>query len=116
MRVEAVLSETISFNEILSVLYRDGQKMSWHDDGEDGTFVVFICDFRLRRDEDLGPVVASLSLGSSATMSFRPKPGRHEPNQSYHRGKANATRKQNPATVLSLTLSHGVSYFGCHRD
>jgi alkylated DNA repair dioxygenase AlkB len=36
-RVAVVLGERIQFNEILSVMYREGQKMSWHDDGEDGT-------------------------------------------------------------------------------
>lgn len=25
------------FNEVLSVIYADGQKMNWHDDGEKGT-------------------------------------------------------------------------------
>lgn len=25
-----------SFNEVLSVIYADGQKMNWHDDGEKG--------------------------------------------------------------------------------
>lgn len=38
-------------------MYREGQKMSWHDDGEPG----------------LGRTVAALSLGSEAIMSFRPK-------------------------------------------
>jgi alkylated DNA repair dioxygenase AlkB len=36
-RVAAVLGERVEFNEILSVMYREGQKMSWHDDGEAGT-------------------------------------------------------------------------------
>lgn len=35
-RVSTVLGERVDFNEILSVLYREGQKMSWHDDGEKG--------------------------------------------------------------------------------
>jgi alkylated DNA repair dioxygenase AlkB len=34
--VAAALGETVEFNEVLSVLYREGQKMSWHDDGEEG--------------------------------------------------------------------------------
>lgn len=46
-----------SFNELLSVMYLEGQKMSWHDDGEVG----------------VGPVIASLSLGSTAYMKFRRK-------------------------------------------
>lgn len=35
-RVARVLGTRIEFNEILSVMYREGQKMSWHDDGEYG--------------------------------------------------------------------------------
>lgn len=70
-RVSKVVG-AVEFNEILSVFYREGQKMSWHDDGEAG----------------LGEYVASLSLGAHATMSWR--------------------RKHGP-TVLSITLSHGVS-------
>lgn len=35
-RVASVLGEAVEFNEILSVMYREGQKMSWHDDGEHG--------------------------------------------------------------------------------
>jgi alkylated DNA repair dioxygenase AlkB len=34
--VRVVLDEDVAFNELLSVLYREGQKMSWHDDGEEG--------------------------------------------------------------------------------
>ncbi|SCZ89985.1 BZ3500_MvSof-1268-A1-R1_Chr1-3g01707 [Microbotryum saponariae] len=45
------------FNEVLSVAYYQGGKMSYHDDGEHG----------------VGPIVASLSLGADATMSFRRK-------------------------------------------
>ncbi|BEJ13652.1 hypothetical protein CspHIS471_0308260 [Cutaneotrichosporon sp. HIS471] len=75
--VASVLGEAVDFNEILSVMYREGQKMSWHDDGEHG----------------LGPVVAALSLGSPATMSFRPKPG------------YKAAPKH--PSVLNLTLMHG---------
>ncbi|EJU04130.1 hypothetical protein DACRYDRAFT_105197 [Dacryopinax primogenitus] len=45
------------FNEMLTVAYMDEQHMAYHDDGEPG----------------LGPVVASLSLGSPAVMSFRAK-------------------------------------------
>lgn len=35
-RVATVLGHSVEFNEILSVMYREGQKMSWHDDGERG--------------------------------------------------------------------------------
>lgn len=91
--MRAVLDDFVEFNEVLSVLYREGQKMSWHDDGEVG----------------LGPVVASLSLGSSATMSWRPKTGRIVPNQGYHRGSELKKGRNNPDVALSLTLEHGVS-------
>lgn len=36
LRTERVVGKKIEFNEVLSVLYREGQKMSWHDDGEPG--------------------------------------------------------------------------------
>ncbi|GMK56647.1 hypothetical protein CspeluHIS016_0304870 [Cutaneotrichosporon spelunceum] len=75
--VASVLDERVEFNEILSVMYREGQKMSWHDDGEAG----------------LGPVVATLSLGCPATMSFRPK-------------SASKAGTKHPS-VLDLTLMHG---------
>ncbi|CAK9783378.1 unnamed protein product [Cutaneotrichosporon oleaginosum] len=85
-RVAAVLGEAVDFNEILSVMYREGQKMSWHDDGEH--------------------VVAALSLGSPATMSFRPKAS-----IKVHRGGGLAlsggVNPSQPASVLNLTLSHG---------
>ena len=87
-RVAEVLSEQVDFNEILSVLYRDGQKMSWHDDGEPG----------------LGNVVASLSLGSPAAMSWRPKA--HSGKNKYIMGLSH--RGGHPPTALSITLAHGV--------
>jgi alkylated DNA repair dioxygenase AlkB len=43
-RAQAVLGERVAFNEVLSVLYREGQKMSWHDDGEEGNWVVLLYD------------------------------------------------------------------------
>ena len=81
---------------MLSVIYREGQKMSWHDDGEQG----------------LGPVVASLSLGSSATMSWRAKGKRNVPNTGYFHGRQSLKPRTNPSTVLSITLQHGVSGLG----
>jgi hypothetical protein len=59
----------------------------------------------------LGPVVASLSLGSSATMSWRPKTRRFEPNAPFLLGHEEAIKQRPtiPATALSITLSHGVS-------
>ncbi|OCF74843.1 hypothetical protein I204_03685 [Kwoniella mangroviensis CBS 8886] len=90
-RVRLILSEEIVFNEILSVMYREGQKMSWHDDGE----------------ADLGPVVSSLSLGNQAIMSFRLKTPRVNPNQTYYKGMADREIKKISPTALSFTLSHG---------
>ncbi|GAA5967421.1 hypothetical protein JCM11641_000543 [Rhodosporidiobolus odoratus] len=49
--------EGTAFNEILSNAYMAGGRMNYHDDGERG----------------LGPYVASLSLGTAAAMSWRPK-------------------------------------------
>lgn len=64
---------------------------------------------QLTGSQGLGPVVASLSLGSAATMSFRPKGVRHEPNQPYNVGhQAAKKRAPVPAASLSITLSHGV--------
>src|SRR5581483_7662542 len=50
------------FNEMLSAIYMEGQRMSWHDDGEKG----------------VSPVIASLSLGSPAEMKFRRKQKKKE--------------------------------------
>jgi hypothetical protein len=90
-RVSAVLGKDVDFNEILSVLYRDGQKMSWHDDGEPG----------------LGKVVSSLSLGSPAIMSWRPKAHRQAHNK-YSMGLSSRGQVHDPV-ALSITLAHGVS-------
>jgi hypothetical protein len=89
-QVEVALGRRVEFNEVLSVLYREGQKMNWHDDGEVG----------------LGPVVASLSLGSVATMSWRPKGRKCEVKE--HARAYGQVKRENAATVLSITLSHGV--------
>lgn len=48
------------FNELLVLQYLQGQKINYHDDGEEG----------------LGPTVTSLSLGAPARMGFRIK-GKH---------------------------------------
>ncbi|KAK4686891.1 hypothetical protein P7C73_g3236, partial [Tremellales sp. Uapishka_1] len=40
--VHDVIGPGADFNEILSVLYRDGQKMNWHDDGEEGEHSIFL--------------------------------------------------------------------------
>ncbi|KAG0708360.1 hypothetical protein DFH29DRAFT_892124 [Suillus ampliporus] len=77
-RSRLALQKDIPFNEILSAAYMERQKMSFHSDSERG----------------LGPVVASLSLGSAAFMHFRPR----------------ATSKETKHTlsnVLTLILRHG---------
>ena len=68
--------------------------MSWHDDGEPG----------------LGPVVASLSLGSTATMEWRIKSDRVAPNTGYYNGHEGKKPSRHARTALSITLSHGVSH------
>ncbi|KAM0750515.1 hypothetical protein T439DRAFT_326477 [Meredithblackwellia eburnea MCA 4105] len=50
--------QSVLFNECLNVAYCGGGQMNYHCDSEKG----------------LGPVVASLSLGAPAVMSFRRKP------------------------------------------
>ncbi|MCJ1433561.1 hypothetical protein MMC27_002924 [Xylographa pallens] len=47
----------VSFNELLAVGYFEAGKMGFHDDGE----------------KELGPTIATLSLGGSAVMSMRMK-------------------------------------------
>ncbi|GAA5849045.1 hypothetical protein JCM5353_004142 [Sporobolomyces roseus] len=78
------------FNEILSVAYMAGGKMNYHDDGEIG----------------LGSVVSSISLGSDAIMSFRPKEKRDskkkQENPVESKSKSRATK-----AVLRLLLRHG---------
>lgn len=53
-------------------------------------------------EKDLGPIVASLSLGSSATMRFRPIPSRWSTE-----GLPEALVRKSPPIVLTLTLQHG---------
>ncbi|KAN0107182.1 hypothetical protein V8E52_010384 [Russula decolorans] len=54
-RIATVLGKQIPFNEVLSAAYMEKQKMAFHSDSERG----------------LGPIIASLSLGSAAEMHFR---------------------------------------------
>ncbi|KAH7888686.1 hypothetical protein F5I97DRAFT_1925224 [Phlebopus sp. FC_14] len=72
------MAKDTPFNEILSAAYMERQKMSFHSDSEKG----------------LGPVVASLSLGSAAAMHFR----RHVSGQKHKNMSQNA---------LTLILRHG---------
>ncbi|KAG1870361.1 hypothetical protein C8R48DRAFT_789393 [Suillus tomentosus] len=77
-RSRLALQKDIPFNEILSAAYMEKQKMSFHSDSERG----------------LGPVVASLSLGSAAFMHFRARATSKEP-------------KHSSSNVLTLILRHG---------
>ncbi|KAG8766818.1 hypothetical protein FRC12_006628 [Ceratobasidium sp. 428] len=82
------------FNELLSVAYAEGQEMNFHSDDEPG----------------LGPVVAGLTLGSSAEMMFRHNLSVKK-NQTYKNGPYRASESrtievQNERT-LQITLSHG---------
>ncbi|KAI1361897.1 hypothetical protein F5Y08DRAFT_355731 [Xylaria arbuscula] len=70
----------VDFNEQLILGYFENSKISFHDDGE----------------KELGPTVATLSLGSPSIMNFR--------------GKEKAgfgTEKKPEPTMLTLRLQHG---------
>ncbi|RDL41607.1 uncharacterized protein BP5553_01586 [Venustampulla echinocandica] len=76
----------VPFNELLSIGYFEKSTIGYHDDGE----------------KELGPTVATLSLGCSATMMFRPKA------KSGIKGvqkRANARGTQ--PDVLKVVLKHG---------
>ncbi|KAH9817353.1 hypothetical protein DFH28DRAFT_890227 [Melampsora americana] len=87
------------FNEILSCCYLPGTGMNFHSDDEKG----------------VGPLVASLSLGSAALMSFKPKPikvkTKRLPNQTSserpHGGDTLGTKPTLPKTAMTLLLKHG---------
>jgi len=81
-RSRLALRRDIPFNEILSAAYMERQKMSFHSDSEPG----------------LGPVVASLSLGSAAIMHFRPHISSHT---------ASKEGKNQSSIALTLILRHG---------
>ncbi|KAL8279372.1 hypothetical protein RQP46_008184 [Phenoliferia psychrophenolica] len=80
---ESTPADAVDFNELLSVGYMNGSKMNFHDDGERG----------------LGPVVATLSLGGDATLSFRKKEDTGKP---ASKGSRRSSRK-----LLTLKLRHG---------
>lgn len=70
-RATMMLGERPAFNELLTAAYMEKQAMGFHTDGERG----------------LGPIVASLSMGSPAIMKFR-------------------TLEDRKTVVLSLVLRH----------
>ncbi|KAI9648951.1 hypothetical protein NHQ30_001517 [Ciborinia camelliae] len=75
------------FNEVLCLGYFESMHIGYHDDGED----------------TLGETVATLSLGASSTMSFRPK------NKSQIGGvlKSNKGSKVSKKDYVRVTLNHG---------
>lgn len=85
---EQALADTVEpfhpFNELLSIGYFEGCSIGFHDDGE----------------STLGPTVATLSLGASATMALRPKA-----KAAIGAASRNAKGTKNP--VLRITLDHG---------
>lgn len=72
------------FNELLALGYFEGSKISYHDDGE----------------KELGPTVATLSLGSPAIMRFRPK-------RKTSLGQKGTGKNRDKPHVLSFDLNHG---------
>lgn len=77
-RAAIMLGEYPPFNELLTAAYMEKQSMGFHTDGERG----------------LGPVVASLSMGSPAIMKFR-------------------TMEDRKTIVLSLVLRHVSAFIPC---
>ncbi|KAK6343020.1 hypothetical protein TWF718_008398 [Orbilia javanica] len=103
--VTVMVPEALPMNEILNVAYFEEQKMDFHDDGE----------------EDLGPCVSSISLGSPAMMYFRVK-GKYcngsllpadktllQPsNPAYYcQSTTEETKRPSKRNILELRLHHG---------
>ncbi|CAJ2503680.1 Uu.00g110740.m01.CDS01 [Anthostomella pinea] len=72
------------FNEQLILGYFEESKISYHDDGE----------------KELGPTVATLSLGSPSVMCFRPKKNKRI-------GPQSTMHKKNRPPMVSFVLEHG---------
>ncbi|KAG9104084.1 hypothetical protein FRC06_005567 [Ceratobasidium sp. 370] len=91
---KGALETAAEFNELLSVAYAEGQEMNFHSDDEPG----------------LGPVVAGLTLGSSAEMIFRHniaiKKNLLYKNGPYRASESRTVDVQNER-ILQITLSHG---------
>ncbi|KAK6540766.1 hypothetical protein TWF694_008156 [Orbilia ellipsospora] len=103
MDVTRMIPDALPMNEVLNVAYFEEQKMDFHDDGE----------------EDLGPCVSSISLGSPAMMYFRVK-GKYCSNDLSNADKAllrpsnlqyqNSTEEGKRPTkrnILEIRLHHG---------
>lgn len=88
--------------------------MSWHDDGEPG---------RLKDNATnsltptgLGPIVAGLSLGSDAIISWRKKSAHTASNAPFNKGVPDPRKEPTPSIALSLTTSHGVRHVADTRS
>ncbi|KAI0130179.1 hypothetical protein BJ170DRAFT_720338 [Xylariales sp. AK1849] len=81
---ESMSMESRPFNELLSLGYMQSSLIHYHDDGE----------------KELGPTVATLSLGSPAVMRFRPK-------KKTTIGTVGNNKELLRMPVVSFTLNHG---------
>lgn len=92
----------VPFNELLSVGYFETGKMDVCLSFQNSK-IIFANRFKYHDDGEktLGPTVSSISLGSSATMVFRPKVGSHI------MGPGKPNPKGEKKDVLSFVLEHG---------
>lgn len=72
------------FNELLAIGYMEDSKINYHDDGE----------------KELGSTIATLSLGASALMRFRPK-------RTAELGAPSTNLRGTKTHALQLKLKHG---------
>ncbi|TGO51579.1 hypothetical protein BCON_0158g00050 [Botryotinia convoluta] len=83
-------AEFTPFNEVLALGYFENMHIGYHDDGED----------------TLGETVATLSLGASSTMCFRPK-NKSTIGGVLKPGKGNLGSKAAKKDYAKVTLNHG---------
>ncbi|KAK4187259.1 hypothetical protein QBC35DRAFT_385243 [Podospora australis] len=89
----ALLGDHQDFNELLALGYMEEDRIRYHDDGED----------------ELGPIVSALALGSPCLMSFRPKAKQQFP-ESLKKGsqpKKDPKKKCEFHDVLQVRMKHG---------
>jgi 2OG-Fe(II) oxygenase superfamily len=100
-QVSLVLGNAPAFNEILSAAYMVEQKMECRSEN---LVMHLLIHGTVHSDgeKDLGPIIASLSLGLPATMRFRPIPSRW-----YSEEPVEGIVRKSPPIVLTLTLRHG---------